>query len=114
MVFRWLRPEEEDEDRVIGEVSNDRGDHAVFDIPADGEDDVERIMRDNSVRYDHDEQEASRADAESRWSRRDHDELRYHTDDVFDHDEDKEPEVDDDTVDERDEQSASGGWWPFG
>ncbi|MEM9949165.1 MAG: hypothetical protein AAF810_24285 [Cyanobacteria bacterium P01_D01_bin.36] len=114
MVFGWLRPEEEDDDRVIGEVSNDRGDHAVFDIPASGEDDVEQIMRDNSVRYDHDEQESSRYDAERRWERRDHNELRYRTDDVVERDEDKEPEVDNDSITESDEQSASGGWWPFG
>ncbi|WP_204141340.1 hypothetical protein [Halomicronema sp. CCY15110] len=113
MVFGWLRPEEDD-DRVIGEISNDRGDHAVFDIPADGEDDVDRIMRDHGVRNDHDEQESRRYDAERRWERRDHDELRYRTDDVVDRDEDREPEEDDDTIDERDEQSASGGWWPFG
>lgn len=114
MVFGWLKPEGEESDRVIGEVSNDRGDHAVFDIPADGEDDVDRIMRDHGVRNDHDEQESSRFDAERRWGRRDHDELRYRTDDVVSPDEDKEPEVDDDRVTERDEQSASGGWWPFG
>ncbi|MGB5975631.1 MAG: hypothetical protein WBG38_20055 [Nodosilinea sp.] len=113
-LFGWLRPEEEDEDRVIGEVSNDRGDHVVFDIPADGEDDIDRIMRENQVRYDHDDQEARRADAVSRWNRRDHDELRYHTDDVVSHDEEDEPEVDDDSITERDEQPASGGWWPFG
>ena len=113
-IFGWLKPEEEDGDRVIGEISNDRGDHAVFDIPADGEDDVDRIMRDNGVRNDHDEQEGSRYDAERRWNRRDHDELRYHTDDVVDRDEDREAEVDDDTITERDEQSASGGWRLFG
>lgn len=114
MIFGWLRPEDEDEDRVIGEVSNDRGDHVVFDIPADGEDTVDRIMRDSGVRHDHDAQEARRSDAVRRWNRRDHDELRYHTDVVVNHDEEIESEVDDDSITERDEQPASGGWWPFG
>lgn len=113
-IFGWLRPEEEDEDRVIGEVSNDQGDHVVFDIPANGEDDIDRIMRKNRVKHDHDDQESRRADAVSRWNRRDHDELRYHTDDVVSHDEEDEPEVDDDSITERDDQAASGGWWPFG
>ena len=99
---------------MIGEISIDRGDHVVFEIPADGEDDLDRIMGDHRVRYDHDEQESRRMDADRRWDRRDHDELRYHTDDVVKHGEDDEPEVDDDSIDERDEQSATGGWWPFG
>jgi hypothetical protein len=117
-LFGWLRPEEEG-DRIVGEISNDAGDHAVFDIPAglDNEGTVRRIMRKNKVEPDLDEQLGRRYDAATKAAGRNPEKLRYSMGNIvspkedLEPDVDLEPEVDNDEGYEHDEQSATGGWW---
>ncbi|MDB9529921.1 hypothetical protein PN498_28300 [Oscillatoria sp. CS-180] len=113
-ILEWFKPEDESADRVVGEISNDSGDHAVFDVPADGQETVERIMRDNNVERDRDDQLRRQYDAARRVDQRDSEQHRYRMEPVVDSNEDLEPEQDDDSITERNEQPASGGWWPFG
>lgn len=110
-IFGWLKPEDEDEDRIVGEISNDSGDHAVFDVPAKAEKDIKRIMRANNVEPDRDDQLSRQYNAAKRVDQRDSDQLRYRMDRTVDQDEDREAEQDDDSIRERDEQAADGGWW---
>jgi hypothetical protein len=111
-LFGWLKPEEED-NRVVGEISNDAGDHAVFDIPAglDNEGTVRRIMRKNKVEADRDDQIRRRYDAAAQAANRDPQQLRYSMGNTVNRKEDLEPESDNDEVREHDEHSATGGWW---
>ena len=97
-----------DDDRTIGEISNDAGDHAVYEIPTREAKQVEGILRDAGVERDRDEA-LSRKDprvAQRTVERRDSEQLRYHQDRVSDGTEDLETEVDDDSLSEPDEVSA--------
>lgn len=112
-IFGWLKPEEEPEDRIVGEISNDQGDHVVFDIASEDEGAMRRIMRDEGIDRDRDDHLSRQRGADEKWDRRDHDQHRYHMDRVVDASEDLEAEVDDDSVEERDEQPAEGGWFSW-
>lgn len=110
-IFGWLKSEEEPEDRIVGEISNDSGDHAVFDVPAAGEGTVRRIMREGKIDRDRDEQVRRQYNAAEKVDKRDSDQLRYHMERVVDPNEDLEPEQDDDSITEPDEHPAEGGWF---
>jgi len=109
-IVGWLTPEADDEDRIVGEISNDRGDHAVFEVPAQAEQTIKRIMRDHNVAIDRDDQLSRQYNAAKQANQRDRDQLRYRMDRVGDRSEDLEAEQDDDSIRERDEQVADGGW----
>lgn len=112
-IFGWLKPEEEPADSSLVEISDDRGTHIVVNTPThDDALDVEGWTRSGSgAKSDRDESLANEARADQRWDRRDHDELRVRGSRVVGPNEDLEPEGDDDSVTERDEQPAEGGWW---
>ena len=114
-IFGWLKPEEEPEDRTIGEISNDAGDHAVFEISTEDEGKMRRLMREHKVERDRDDElDKSRA-GRRQMERRDSQKSRYDMEKVVDKKEDLEDSYDqeNDTSDEeRSDQSAS--WWnPF-
>jgi len=115
MIFGWLRPEEEPEDSSLVEISDDEGTHIVVNTPTqDDALDVEGMTRRGAgAKSDRDESLADEARADQRWERRDHDEYRVRSGRVVSPNEDLEPEQDDDSITERDEQSASNGWWPW-
>ena len=110
-IFSWFKPDEAD--RTVGEISNDAGDHIVFDVPAKDEGTVRRIMRENNIEGDRDEQLSRQYNAAERVSRRDPDQHRYRMQKVVDPHEDLEAEQDDDSIAEHDEQAASGGWFSW-
>lgn len=114
-IFGWLKPEEEPEDRTIGEISNDDGDHAVFEIPAEDEGKMRRLMRENKVERDRDDELNKSRAGQRQMERRDSQKSRYDMEKVVDKKEDLEDPHDreNDTSDEeRSEQPAS--WWnPF-
>lgn len=107
-LFDWFKADEED--KVIGEISNDAGDHVVFEVPAKKEGKVRRIMRENKIEHDRDEQASQKYNAAKR-NQRDPHQHRYHMDKVVNPNEDLEPEVDNDSITERNEQAAEGGWF---
>lgn len=100
-IFGWLRPEEEPDNTIIGEISDGDGHHVVFEIPAEDEGALRRMMRESQI-----QREST--------GRQQNDGLSYHMEKAANNQEDLEPEEDDDSIDERDEQPATGGWWPFG
>lgn len=108
-IFGWLKPEEEG-DRIVGEISNSRGDHVVFDIPAEDEGKMRRLMRENKVSHDSAGPDKFFRDADEE-RRKDPDKHYYSMKRVDNPTEDLEPEEDDDSVTERDEQPARGWWW---
>lgn len=109
-IFGWLKPEEEG-DRIVGEISNSSGDHVVFDIPAEDEGKMRRLMRENKVSHDSAGPDKVFRDAEDEERRKDPDKNYYSMKRVDNPTEDLEPEEDDDSVTERDEQPARGWWW---
>lgn len=114
-ILGWLRPEEEPEDSALVEISDDSGTHIVVNTPThDDALDVEGWTRRGAgAKSDRDEALSRERRAEREYDYRDHDELRVRSGRVVDSNEDLEPEVDDDSVTEQSEQSASNGWWPF-
>lgn len=95
-------------DRTVGELSSDGGDHVVYEVPTSAAKTVERLMRDAGVERDRDEDLLSRDPrvAQRMVGSRDSQQLRYRQARVVDPSEDREPEVDDDSVVESDEVSA--------
>jgi hypothetical protein len=128
-IFGWLRPEDDEEDRSLIEVSNDAGDHWVADIPAEGVQETERALRDAGVEEDNDDLVSKIFGASRIADRRDSEEYRYRSARVVDEDEDLEDSHDqendtsdyedffdreDDTSDfEESEQPAEGGWFSW-
>jgi hypothetical protein len=100
-----------EKDNIIGEVSNDAGDHAVFEVPGDGRKQIEKIMKENKV-----EREGNRGVASSSFYRPnsgDPQKLRYSMDSVSNQDEDLEPEEDNDTSDDERSEQPAESWCPF-
>ena len=110
-IFDWLKPEEEPEDHIVGEISNDSGDHIVFNVSSEDEGLVRRIMRENNVNVDRDDQLSRQYNAARKVEQRNPDQYRYRMEKVVDRSENLEPEEDDDTITEGNEQPAK--WWPF-
>ena len=113
-LFGWLKPEEEPEDSSLVEITDDHGTHIVVTTPTHNDAlDVEGwVRRGAGAKVDKDENLGERGQFE--YQIRDHDEYRVRSSRVIGPNEDLEPEEDDDSITERDEQSASNGWWPFG
>ena len=114
-IFGWLKPEEEPEDSGLVEISDDRGTHIVVNTPTHEDAmDVEGLTRrEAGAKSDRDELLSRERRAAQEYDARDHDELRVRSGRVVNSNEDLEPEEDDDSIRERDEQSATNGWWPF-
>lgn len=100
-----------EKDNIIGEISNDAGDHAVFEVPGDGKKEIERIMRENKVERDGNRGVVSSSFYTSNLG--DPQKLRYSMDSVSNKDEDLEPEEDNDTSDEERSEQPADSWWPF-
>ena len=113
MGFGWLNPDKEPKRAHIVEIGNDEGDHVVVNVKNKNEaKKVEKIVKDASGTMDTDEgiyHNSGRA--QNNYKNRDHHQLRYGSDAVVDKNEDLEAEVDDDSIRERDEVPAEGGWW---
>jgi hypothetical protein len=107
-IFDWFKDDEED--RSLIEISNDAGDHWVADVPTDGVKETERALRDAGVKEDNDDLISKIFGASRIADKRDSEESRYRSDRVVDEEEDLEAEQDDDSLTERDEQPAEGGW----
>ncbi|MFE4108412.1 hypothetical protein [Almyronema epifaneia] len=104
---------DDDDDRSLIEISNDKGDHWVADIPTKDVKDTEKALRSAGVERDKDDQLLQRYDAKRVVDNRDSEQYRYHSDRVVDENEDLEDSHDqeEDTSDnERSEQSA-WRWW---
>lgn len=99
-----------EEDETLFQVSNDNGDHYVVSVPTSEADEVEGWFGRAKMKEDWDD-EIPYQSREREYDKRDHDEHRWTSDRVVDDDADLEPDEDDDSIDERDEQAASGGWW---
>ena len=114
-IFNWLKPEEEPSNRTIGEISNDQDDHIVFAIPSKDEGTVRRIMRDNNIKLDRDEDLSDTRAGRRQIEQRNSQENRYRMQKVVDSTEDLEDSFDqenDNSDEERSEQPANG-WNPF-
>lgn len=106
---KWWEQEES-----LVEISNDKGDHVVVHCDnLDQAHEVEGMVRRAGGTSDRDAQGVNERDAGRKWWQRDHDQVRVRSAPVVDPNEDLEPETDDDSITERNEQSANGGWWPF-
>ena len=112
MPFRWLKPEKEPKRAHIVEIGNDEGDHVIVNVKNKTEaKKVEKIVRNAGGTVDTDEAIYHRsAAAQDNYNHRDHSQLRYHHGAVVNPNEDLEPEVDDDSINERNEVPAEGGW----
>lgn len=97
-----------EDDRTVGELSSDGGDHVVYEVPTSAAKTVECLMRDAGVERDRDSELLSRDPRVARRmvDSRDSRQLRYRQERVVNPSEDQEPEVDDDSVVEPDEVSA--------
>ncbi|NMF84658.1 hypothetical protein [Nodosilinea sp. P-1105] len=128
-VFGWLKPEEEDEDRSLIEISNDSGDHWVADIPTDGVNATTKALRDAGVEQDNDERLSNAFGAKRIVDNRDPNQHRYRSARVIDEREDLEDSYDRENDDcdreedrsdwedngdlEESEQPAEGGWFSW-
>jgi len=112
-IFGWLKPEEEPEDSALVEISNDSGTHIVVNTPThDDALDVEGwVRRGTGATSDRDESLSQTRRAKQEYNARDSQELRVRSSRVVNPREDLEPEEDDDSIIERDEQAADGGWF---
>ena len=111
-LFDWFNPNEEE--RTIGEISNDAGDHVVFDVPAKREGTVKKIMREGGIEADQDDRLLHVYGGRRQIENRDPHQHRYRMERVVNPTEDLEDSHDreNDTSDsEFSEQSPS--WWPF-
>lgn len=104
---------EEEGDRSLIEISNDNGDHWVADIPNDGVKETEKALRDAGVEQDKDDRLLNVFRANRVVDNRDSDQYRYRSEPVVDENEDLEAEQDDDSITERNEQAAEGGWFSW-
>jgi len=128
-IFGWLKPEEEDEDRSLIEISNDSGDHWVADIPTDRVSATTKALRDVGVEQDNDERLSSAFGAKRIVDNRDPNQHRYRSARVIDEREDLEDSYDRENDDcdreedrsdwedngdlEESEQPAEGGWFSW-
>ncbi len=126
-LFGWLKPEDEEEDRSLIEISNDSGDHYVADIPTQGVRETEKALRDAGVDRDDDERLVNTYQPKRIVDSRDSKQHRYRSERVVDKGEDLEDSYDredvsdleddpsdreDDTSDfEESEQPATWRWW---
>lgn len=113
MAFGWLNPKKEPKRAHIVEIGTDVGDHVVVNVKTKTEaKKVEKIVKDAGGTVDTDEgiyKDSRRA--QKRYEQRDHNQLRYSSGAVVNKNEDLEPEIDDDSIRERNEVPAEGGWW---
>lgn len=101
-IFGWLKPEEEDEERSLIEISNDAGDHWVADIPTDGVAETERTLREAGIERDIDEQLLNTYQSYRIVDRRDSKQHRYRSEQVVDEQEDLE--------DSHDQENDTSDW----
>lgn len=125
-IFGWLKPEEEPKDRSLVEISNDKGDHWVADVPSKSVRDTEKALRDAGVSRDKDEQLSERLNPAAKFDKRNHEEYRYQTEKVVDPNEDLEdshdrendrsdyePDSDReaDSCDDEESEQTAWRWW---
>jgi hypothetical protein len=110
-LFDWFKPDEED--RSLVEISNDAGDHWVADIPTSEVKETEQALRDAGLEQDNDDCLINIFGARRIVDNRDAQQCRYRSERVVNESEDLEAEQDDDSLTERNEQPAEGGWFSW-
>ena len=108
------RKSDDDDDRSLIEISNDKGDHWVADIPTKGVKETEKALRNAEVEKDNDERLGDVFGASRVVDSRDSEQHRYRSERVVDETEDLEDSHDreNDTSDEeRSEQAPSWLSW---
>lgn len=114
-MFGWLFGDDDKEDRSIIEISNDRGDHWVAEIPTDAVNATEKALREAGCERDESETTGwffGWGRQQREYEERDHDQHRFSSARIVDENEDLEDSYDkeDDDDRERDEQPA-WRWW---
>ena len=90
-ILNWLGLDDDDDDSSLIEVSNDRGDHIVIEVPTDKAWEVTKQLRKAGVEQDIDEAQHSRHyKAEDRIKGRDPEQYRSRSRPVVDESEDLE------------------------
>lgn len=107
------RGKKDDDDRSLIEISNDKGDHWVADVPTKGVKATEKALRDAGVERDKDDQLVNRYDAKKVVDRRDPDQHRYRSERVVDEQADLESshDAENDTSDNERSEQPTRPWW---
>jgi hypothetical protein len=106
-IFGWLKPEEEDENRSLVEISNDQGDHWVANVPTNEVDRTTKALYDAGVERDNDEHLSSVYGASRIVDSRDSNQHRYRSESVVDRAEDLEDSYDRENDDSDREEDRS-------